>query len=122
MCMDPDIWIWLYAPLFLLGLCLSLINGCFTWKNMVAWVVTLFVGQILAKDMIRSFTDQWGDLFFGLAFALVSVCLMAVNFYGVQKRTPIKQFLSFTLFTATSYPIANAFSAFFLFSFGLIHC
>ena len=112
---NPDIWIWLYAPLFLIGLCLSLIYGCFTWKNMAAWVITLFIGQIL----INLFLEPVRELIYALAFALVSFCMMGVNFYGVQKRTPIKQFLSFTLFTATSYPVANMFFAVFLFSFGL---
>ena len=120
--MDPDIWIWLYAPLFVVGLCLSLHYGCFTWKNMVAWVVTLFFGQIMTEVMIKSVTGEMLDVIYGLTFALISVCMMAINFYCVQERTPIKQFLSFTLFTATSYPIANAFFAGFLFSFGMIHC
>ena len=78
--MDPDIWIWLYAPLFLLGLCLSLIYGCFTWKNMVAWVVTLFFGQIMTEVMIKSVTGEMLDVIYGLTFALISVCMMAINF------------------------------------------
>ncbi len=119
---DPDIWIWIYAPLFVISLCLSLIYGCFTWKNMLAWLFTLFVGQLLTDVMIQSVTGPMVDLVFGLTFALVSFCMMAVYFYRVQKRTPVKQFISFALFTATSYPVANGIFAGLLFGFGLIHC
>ena len=115
---NPDIWIWLYAPLFLIGLCLSLIYGCFTWKNMAAWVITLFIGQIL----INLFLEPVREWIYALAFALVSFCMMAFYFYRIQQRTPIKQFLSFTLFTATSYPVANGMFGTFLFCFGMIHC
>ena len=116
------VWIWLFAPLFVLGLCLSLHYGCFTWKNILAWVFTLFVGQLFTDVLIQSVTGPIVTLLYGLTFSLLSFCIMAVYFYGIQKRTPIKQFLSFALFTATSYPIANGMFGTLLFGFGLIHC
>ena len=115
---DPDIWIWIYAPLFVISLCLSLIFGCFTWKNMLAWLFTLFVGQILTGTLLGP-VRTW---VYCTTFSLVAICMMAVYFYRVQKRTPVKQFISFALFTATSYPVANGIFAGLLFGFGLIHC
>ena len=121
MCIDIEMWQWLYLPLFLAGLCLCLHFGCFTKKNIAAWIASLVFCSAAATLAIDPFPYLHDSEGFSLAYTAIATAFMLVYFYGVRKRTAVSEALSFTLFAVTSYGIVGTVIAFFLWSFGILH-
>ena len=119
--MDDNIWIWLYVPLFLLGLCTCLHFRYFTKKNILAWLLTITFGQILCCGILKVLHLSPGYYYFErsvpycIVFALITIVFMATWFFGIKKHAPFKEFFCFTLFTATSFTIANPLGLFLIF-------
>ncbi len=101
-----DIWIWLNVPLFLIGLCLSLYFGCFTKRNMSAFLAVFVLNYVVLMIVLLFLPRQTEEHIF-LYRNIIITFLMLCDFYIIRKKTPIKEALSFTLFTATAFPITD---------------
>ncbi len=98
-----NFWImWIYVPLFLIGLCLCLHFGYFTLPNFLALVFSTTLWQPFVAQF---YPTQYPpcDQYFAIVFGLSVLFMMAIYFYVIRRKSPFKEFLCVTLFAATVY-------------------
>ena len=115
-----DILLWICAPLFLLGLCLSLFFHCFTKRNLLAWLAALVLNPMIAGVIAQGIPPA--DYGVYLYRGLVIFALMMAYFYGIRKRTPFREAFSFSLFAATAFPVVDMLVFCALLGTGLVRC
>ena len=115
-----DILLWISAPLFLLGLCLSLFFHCFTKRNLLAWLAALLLNPVIAVGIAQMFT--LGDYVIYLFRGFIVFALMLAYFYGIRKNTPFREAFSFSLFAATAFPIVELIGFWILLCIGVVRC
>ena len=112
--------LWICAPLFLLGLCLSLFFHCFTKRNLLAWLAVLVINPVIGFIIVQFYSPV--DYIVYLYRSIASVILMLGYFYGIRKGTSLKESISFTMFASTAFPIVDGIIFCLLLCLGVIRC
>ena len=120
MCIDIEMWQWLYLPLFLVGLCLCLHFGCFTKRNLLAWLVTLVINPLVLCLLLQFYPKiSTGGAY--LLRSAISVVLMLAYCLGIKKHTPFNETLSLVLFAATAFAIVDVVLGMILYMLGFLY-